>query len=164
MPCSVARALSVVGDRWTLLILRDCLLGLRRFDDLQASLGLSSHLLSTRLARLVDEGILERRPYRERPERHEYRLTAKGRDLYPVIGSLLRWGDRWMAGPEGPPFELVHQRCGQPSVPTLACSSCGEPLEPRDLRLEPNPELGATLPRPRNRPAERARAPTRRTR
>lgn len=164
LPCSVARALAVVGDRWTLLILRDCFLGCRRFDEFQASLGLSSHLLSTRLARLVDEEILERRPYSERPERHEYRLTAKGRDLYPVIGSLLRWGDRWMAGPEGPPFHLVHEGCGHPSDPTLSCSACGEPLEPRALRLEPNPELAELIAKNTSVHTERVRAPRRRTR
>jgi DNA-binding HxlR family transcriptional regulator len=164
LPCSVARALAVVGDRWTLLILRDCFLGARRFDEFQASLGLSSHLLSTRLAKLVEEQILERRLYSERPERHEYRLTAKGRDLYPVIGSLLRWGDRWMAGPEGPPFDLVHESCGHPSDPTLSCSACGDPLEPRDLRLEPNPELAELIAKNTSVHTERARAPRRRTR
>ena len=164
LPCSVARALSVVGDRWTLLVLRDCFLGLRRFDEFQASLGLSSHLLSTRLAMLVDEDILERRPYSERPARHEYRLTAKGRDLYPVIGSLLRWGDRWMAGAEGPPFALVHEDCGHASDPTLSCSACGEPLEPRALRLEPNPKLAEMIAKNTSAHTERVRAPRRSTR
>jgi DNA-binding HxlR family transcriptional regulator len=98
LPCPVARTLGVVGDRWTLLILRDCFLGAHRFDEFEASLGLSPHLLSTRLGKLVEHDILERRPYRERPTRHAYRLTEKGRDLYPVIASLLRWGDRWMSG------------------------------------------------------------------
>ncbi len=164
LPCSVARALSVVGDRWTLLVLRDCFLGLRRFDEFQASLGLSSHLLSTRLAMLVDEDILERRPYRERPARHEYRLTAKGRDLYPVIGSLLRWGDRWLAGAEGPPFSVVHEDCGHPSDPTLACSACGEPLEPRALRLEPNPKLAERIAENTSVHTARVRASRRSTR
>ena len=136
LPCSVARTLGVVGDRWTLLILRDCFLGAHRFDEFEASLGLSPHLLSTRLGKLVEHGILERRPYRERPTRHEYRLTEKGRDLYPVIASLLRWGDRWMGGDDAPPFELVHRRCGHRTTPTLTCSECGESIDARDMKAQ----------------------------
>lgn len=136
LPCSVARTLGVVGDRWTLLILRDCFLGAHRFDELEASLGLSPHLLSTRLGKLVEHGILERRPYRERPTRHEYRLTEKGRDLYPVIASLLRWGDRWMGDDADPPLALVHRRCGRHTTPTLTCSECGDPLDARDMKAQ----------------------------
>ncbi len=112
LDCSIAKTLSVIGDRWTLLVLRDCFLGGRRFDHFEASLGLSPHLLSLRLSKLVEHGILQRRPYQERPVRFEYRLTEKGRDLYPVIVSLLRWGDRWMGSEDGPPVELVHRGCG----------------------------------------------------
>src|SRR5262245_9027633 len=93
MTCSVARALSIVGDRWTLLILRDAFLRTRRFEDFQASLNLTRHRLADRLRKLVDAGVLERVRYQERPSRYEYRLTEKGRDLYPVIVSLVRWGD-----------------------------------------------------------------------
>ena len=132
LDCSIARTLSVVGDRWTLLILRDCFLGARRFEQFQASLQLSPHLLSTRLEKLLGHDILERRSYRERPVRHEYRLTAKGRDLYPVILSLLRWGDRWMARGSRP-VELVHRRCGHTTTPTLSCSECGGVLEAREV-------------------------------
>jgi DNA-binding HxlR family transcriptional regulator len=139
LPCSVARALSVVGDRWTLLILRDCFLGARRFDHFSASLGLSPHLLSTRLGKLVDEGILERRPYREQPVRYEYRLTDKGRDLHPVIASLVRWGDRWMAGADGPPATFVHKTCGHRTTPHLVCSECGEAVGARDLQIHMHP-------------------------
>ncbi len=140
--CSIARTLSVIGDRWTLLVLRDCFLGVRRFDDFQRGLGLSPHLLSQRLAKLARHGILERRTYRERPRREEYRLTAKGRDLYPVIASLLRWGDRWMWGEaEERPVELVHRACGRRTTPTLACSECGEPLDARALRPRVDPGL-----------------------
>ncbi len=133
LDCSIARTLSVIGDRWTLLVLRDCFLGGRRFDDFEASLGLSPHLLSTRLAKLVEHGILQRRPYQERPVRFEYRLSEKGRDLYPVIVSLLRWGDRWMASKDGPPVELVHRGCGHTTTPTLTCSYCGDPVEARQM-------------------------------
>ena len=109
MPCSVARTLSVIGDRWTVLILRDCFLGARRFDHFAASLDVSPHVLSTRLGKLVEHGILDRRAYQDHPVRHEYRLTEKGRDLYPVLGSMLQWGDRWMSGPEGPPARVRHR-------------------------------------------------------
>jgi DNA-binding HxlR family transcriptional regulator len=139
MSCSVARALSVLGDRWTLLVLRDCFLGARRFEHFEASLGISPHLLSTRLAKLVEHGVLERRPYRERPTRFEYRLTEKGRDLYPVIASLVRWGDRWMAGEAGPPVVLTHRTCGHPTTPTLTCSECGERLEAREVEATLRP-------------------------
>jgi DNA-binding HxlR family transcriptional regulator len=132
--CSVARSLSVVGDRWTLLVLRDCFRGVRRFDDFLKVLGVSPHVLSTRLARLVEHGVLERRPYREKPVRYEYRLTEKGVDLYPVIVGLLRWGDRWMADEKGPPVELVHRACGHRIHPQLACPECGEPVDPRSMR------------------------------
>ena len=99
--CSIARTLEVVGERWTLLIMRDAFLGVRRFDDIQRDLGIARNVLRDRLARLVEEGLLERRPYQERPPRSEYRLTAKGRDLWPVLHALLRYGDRWYA-PDGP--------------------------------------------------------------
>jgi DNA-binding HxlR family transcriptional regulator len=131
--CSVARSLSVVGDRWTLLILRDCFLGARRFEQFQQSIGLSPYLLSNRLAKLRRNGILERRPYQKRPVRYEYRLTEKGHDLYPVIVSLLRWGDHWMPGKQGPPFDLVHRQCGHKTTPTLTCSECGDVLRAREM-------------------------------
>src|SRR5689334_6277896 len=117
--CSIARTLSVIGDRWTMLVLRDAFLGVRRFEDFQNDLGLSRHLLTDRLATLVDHGILERRPYSEHPPRHEYRLTPKGIDLYPVIISIAGWGDRWMSGEDGPPLRLRHQPCGEIITPTL---------------------------------------------
>ena len=121
--CSVARALSVVGDRWTLLLLRDLFLGARRFEHFETSLGASPHLLSTRLRKLVDHGIVERRPYQEKPVRHEYRLTAKGLDLYPVIVGLVGWGDRWMSDEHGPPVTFEHKTCGHSTHPELHCSA-----------------------------------------
>lgn len=132
--CSVARTLSVVGDRWTLLVLRDLFLGARRFEHFEASLGASPHLLSARLRKLVDHGILERRPYQEKPVRHEYRLTEKGRDLYPVIVGLVGWGDRWMCDEGGPPVTFEHKSCGHSTQPELHCSECGESLQARDVR------------------------------
>ncbi len=141
MTCSVARALSIVGDRWTLLILRDAFLRTRRFEDFQASLRLTRHRLADRLKKLVDAGVLERVRYQDRPPRYEYRLTEKGRDLYPVIVSLVRWGDRWMAGADGPPIELIHRSCGHQITPTLTCPDCGQAISARDMQ----PQLGPAL-------------------
>jgi DNA-binding HxlR family transcriptional regulator len=139
--CSVARALSVVGDRWTLLVLREAFLGVRRFDDFQANLGTTRHRLADRLRKLVAEGVLERVRYQKRPPRFEYRLSEKGRDLYPVIVSLTRWGDRWMAGEDGPPLRLVHRGCGREIMPALTCPECGEPVAARDMQARPGPAL-----------------------
>src|SRR5689334_18558448 len=131
--CSIARPLSFLGERWALLVLRDITLGRRRFDQIQESLGVASNVLSQRLATLVEEGVLERRSYSEHPERFEYRLTEKGLDLEPVLLALLRWGDRWTAGPEGPPLETVHDDCGHSFHMVPTCSECGEELEPRHI-------------------------------
>ncbi|MFN8643966.1 MAG: helix-turn-helix domain-containing protein [Candidatus Binatia bacterium] len=133
MPCSVARTLSVIGDRWTLLVLRDAFLRTRRFEDFQRQLGITRHLLAGRLRKLVAAGILERIRYQEKPARYEYKLTEKGRDLYPVIVALLRWGDRWMSDESGPPLTLVHKSCGHTMHPTLVCPDCGEPIGARDV-------------------------------
>jgi DNA-binding HxlR family transcriptional regulator len=131
--CSVARSLSVVGDRWTMLVLREAFMRIRRFEDFQARTGAPRPVLADRLRTLVDNGVLERRLYSQRPDRFEYRLTEKGRDLYPVVVSLLRWGDRWMSGPPGPPVELRHKACGHVMLPELACPDCGEWVEARDV-------------------------------
>ncbi len=161
LPCSVARTLSVVGDRWTLLVLRDCFLGARRFEAFERSLGISPHLLSTRLTKLVEESILERRLYSERPRRHEYRLTEKGVDLYPVVVSLTRWGDRWMAHDDGPPIAIEHRTCGHETTPVLTCSECHEPLDPREMRPLWNGPRDAAPPGVPPNPRTRTR--TRRT-
>ena len=105
MNCSVAQCLEVVGEWWTLLIVRDALFGVRRFDDFQARLGISRNVLNQRLSRLVDEGVLERVAYQDHPPRYEYRPTAKGVDLWTVVDAMRRWGDRW-AAPDGPPVEF----------------------------------------------------------
>lgn len=140
--CSVARALAVVGERWTLLVVRDLFLGVRRFDRLQRSLGLTRHLLTDRLNKLVEHGIVERVPYQDRPARHEYRLTEKGIDLYPVLLSLVRWGDRWEVDDAGPPVLYVHKGCGEVAMPTLHCPRCGDPVTARDLSPRPRPGAG----------------------
>ncbi len=135
-PCSVARSLSIIGDRWALLILRDCFLGVRRFDHFQSRLGATRHVLSDRLKTLVRAGVLTRKRYQERPARSEYRLTAMGLDLYPVIVSLTHWGDRWLADRRGPPLALVHTRCGATGTATLTCAECHEPFDARSARVE----------------------------
>ena len=154
MTCSVARSLSVVGDRWTMLILRDAFLGIRRFEDFQNDLGTSRHRLAERLRKLVAQGIMQRVEYETRPRRYEYRLTDKGVDLYPVIVSLLKWGDRWMAGADGPPIELVHRTCGEHILPALTCPHCNEELNAREMTARPGPALRK----------KKARAPQRRAR
>lgn len=136
MNCSVARTLEVVGEWWTMLVVREAFNGTRRFDDFQARLGIARNVLATRLQSLVDHGILERRRYQERPERFEYRLTDKGRDLYPVLITMMRWGDKWEAGPEGPPVRLVHESCQHEPDPVLTCSHCGERINARQMRAE----------------------------
>jgi len=141
-PCSIARTVDLLGDWWTPLVLREAFYGVRRFDDFQRSLRIGRNVLTQRLNRLVDEGVLERVPYQERPLRHEYVLTDKGRDLYPVILALLRWGDTWLAGDDGPPVVLHHTTCDHDTHAEVVCSVCGEPLRARDVR----PRLGPGYP------------------
>ena len=139
--CSIARALEVVGERWTLLVLRDAFSGVRRFEDFQRSLGIARNVLAARLGRLVDEGVLERVPYQSRPERFEYRLTEKGLELWPVIVGLLRWGDEHYPTPDGVPRILEHRGCGGAVDAHLTCERCGARLGPRDVRSLPGPAL-----------------------
>lgn len=139
--CSVARTLSVVGERWTLLILRDAFFGTRRFDNFQHNLGITRHRLSERLGKLVDQGVLVKVAYNKRPVRYEYRLTRKGLALYPVLMSLTRWGDDWMDNGEGVPLEYVHLGCGKKTTPLLACSECGEALRPEEVTAQIGPAL-----------------------
>ncbi|MBU0901963.1 MAG: helix-turn-helix transcriptional regulator [Gammaproteobacteria bacterium] len=146
-PCSLARALAVVGDRWTLLVLRECFLGVRRFDEFEKRLGITRHVLADRLKKLTEAGVLDKVAYQQRPLREEYCLSAKGRDLYPAIMALVHWGDSHMSGVEGAPIRHVHRTCGQPMHGVLVCSDCGEPLQPRDVQLEEAPALkGQLLP------------------
>lgn len=131
--CSVARTLDVVGERWTLLVLRDAFQGKRRFEEFATSLPVARNVLSDRLRTLVDADILERRQYEERPPRFEYRLTAKGMDLYPVIVALLQWGDRYLAGEDGPPVEIRHRDCGGSVGVQAVCGDCGTPVHAREV-------------------------------
>ena len=124
---SIAATLAAVGDRWTLLILRDLFRGVRRFEHLRSDLGIARNLLTDRLQRLVQLEIVHRVPYQDRPVRHEYRLTAKGADLSPALVALMRWGDRWYAV-DGPPTLLVHDACGTPLDQAVSCPACHEPV------------------------------------
>jgi DNA-binding HxlR family transcriptional regulator len=137
--CSIARTLEVLGERWTLLLVRDALQGIRRFDDFQRSLGLARNVLTDRLKRLVDAEVLERVPYQERPMRYEYRLTAMGRELAVPLLGLMHWGDRHLAGPEGPPRLTRHHACGGEVHARLVCATCGEPIGPEGVDVLPGP-------------------------
>src|SRR3954453_3093027 len=139
--CSIARTVAVLGERWTLVILREAFSRRRRFEDIQRDLGIARNILADRLQTLVAEGILERQAYQQRPKRFEYRLTDKGRDLYPVLIALMQWGDRYTAGDAGPPVELVHQTCGHVMHPQLVCDPCGEPVDPREVPPQAGPGL-----------------------
>jgi DNA-binding HxlR family transcriptional regulator len=141
--CSIARSLEVVGERWSLLILRSVLLGARRFDELLDVLGIPRSVLTARLRRLVDEGVLERRPYQEHPPRHEYRATAKGRDLWPVLAHLMRWGDAHYPDARGVPMLVEHRDCGGRPDEHLVCDRCGEPLHWGSVVVRPGPALAA---------------------
>jgi DNA-binding HxlR family transcriptional regulator len=141
MNCSIARTLDIVGEWWTLLIVRDAFLGVTRFDDFQARLAISRNILTQRLNHLVDHEILERVPYQDHPPRFEYRLTDKGRDLCHVVTALRQWGDRW-AAPDGPPLRVRHKSCGHVSRAIPVCSHCGERLELDDVTVFAGPGSG----------------------
>jgi len=124
--CSIARTLDLIGEKWALLALREVFLGNRRFDEMVRRTGAPRDTLTARLKTMTAAGILERRPYSEHPARFEYHLTEAGRDLYPVIATLMHWGDKYLAGQDGPPLVLEHA-CGHRFVPQLTCQACGEP-------------------------------------
>ena len=132
MDCSVAQCLEVVGEWWSMLIVRDVFLGVTRFEDFQRRLGISRNILQQRLSRLVDAGVLTRVPYSDHPPRSDYRLTDKGRDLWPVLTAMRQWGDTY-AAPTGPPIEVTHRDCGSTAPLVLTCADCGAVVGPRDV-------------------------------
>ena len=132
MACSIARTLDVIGEPWSPLVLRDVWVGITRFDQLQADLGISRKVLTERLNHLVDHGVLERRPYDQRP-RHEYVLTEKGAELVEMLMVMTAWGDKWQAGAAGPPVLFRHHACGEVTHVELRCSGCGEPMGAGDV-------------------------------
>ena len=127
----------ILGDRWTPLVLCAAFLGLRRFDEIQSSLEIATNILTHRLNYLVDHNILERRQYSERPPRYEYRLTAKGRDLFPHALMLMQWGDRWLAPAAGPNLRVFHKTCGARLNAVVACSHCHKTIDPHDVTFPP---------------------------
>ena len=133
-PCPIARTTDLMGDWWTPIVMREAFLGVRRFDDFQRSLSLSRGILAQRLARLVDEGLLEKRPYQDRPTRHEYLLTDKGRDFYPVLAAMWRFGEDWL-WPEGeaPPIALVDRNSGARVEPRVVDACTGKPIDVRSV-------------------------------
>ena len=141
--CSIARALELVGERWTMLVLREAFTGRRRFDEMAEDLGIARNVLTARLQRLVEEGVLTKVRYQERPERFEYRLPEKGLDLWPILISLLQFGDQHYA-PAGPPVVLMHKDCGGTLDVHRTCERCGAKLTARDVRAHPGP--GASVP------------------
>lgn len=131
------RAFQVLGDRWTSHLIAQAFMGVQRFNDLQAALGVAPNILSDRLARLVTLGVLRRMRYQERPERWEYRLTDTGRDLYPLILELIRWGDRWLDGGAGPPLITYHRPCGCRLTPRITCDQCGAVADVASVTADP---------------------------
>lgn len=139
--CSVARALAIFGDRWTLLIIRDAFRRVRRFSAFQESLGITKHRLSDRLNRLVDEGVLRKELYDDNRARYEYRLTQKGLDLFPILMSVAQWGDKWVCDSDGTPLTFTHNDCGQITHPKFICDCCGGDLHAKNLTPETGPGI-----------------------
>lgn len=143
-PCSIARTVDLLGDWWTPLVLREAFYGVRRFDGFERGLGIGRNVLTQRLARLVEESILVRTPYQDRPARYEYNLTDKGRDLFGVLAVMNAWGDRWIA-PDGAPVLLHHTACEHDTRATVVCEHCQQPLEARDVNARLGPGYPAAL-------------------
>jgi DNA-binding HxlR family transcriptional regulator len=135
MDCSIAQCLEVVGEWWSLLILRDAFMGVSKFDVFQRRLGISRNILQQRLERLVEERVLTKSSYSEHPPRFDYRLTDKGRDLWPVINAMRQWGDHY-AAPNGPPVVMMHTTCGEQTSAVLVCDHCGEPMDLHTVRVK----------------------------
>ncbi len=139
--CTVGRAMAILGEKWTIVVLREVFSGVRRFDDMRVRTGVPRQVLTNRLAMLVEHGVLRREPYREPGARvrHEYRLTPKGLDLYPVLIAVAAWGDRYLADPEGPPLEFAHRDCGSPVHAEIRCADGHEVGDNRDVVPRPGP-------------------------
>lgn len=154
-PCAFARTLSVVGDRWSLLILRDCFMRVRRFEDFHDRLGIARPILTDRLRKLVANFVLTRVAYQQNPTRYEYRLTQKGIDLYPVIMAMVHWGNVHMADRKGRPLLHRHNACGHDFDPVMACSECGEEIAARQVSIRPGPGARDAIHLPPEAPARR---------
>jgi len=143
-PCTIARSANVLGDAWNLLIMRQACLGARRFDEFRTRLGIGRGILTAHLGELVDEELLDRVPYQDNPPRYEYRLTDKGRDVYPILAAMAAWGDKWLTGPEGTPLVLHHTACDHDMQARVVCSECAEQIDVRQVIALPGP--GAASP------------------
>lgn len=141
MECSVARTLDTIGDRWSLLILRDAFYGVRRFEDFRDDLGVARNILTDRLQKMVSHGVLDRVQYEDKPPRFEYRLTDKGKELLPVVLTMMQWGNKWTQEDEKGPITLTHLTCGHEAKAVVTCSHCHEELVRRELKVEPLPEI-----------------------
>ncbi|MEP3245373.1 MAG: helix-turn-helix domain-containing protein [Sneathiella sp.] len=142
--CSIARSLAVFGDRWTLMILRNCFLGVKRFDDFLQDLSVSRTILTDRLNKLVEHGVLEKVPYQTKPTRYDYKLSHKGRDLHPIILAIAEWGDAYYAIDGEPPILRHHKSCGHDFNSKAVCSECGEVIKPHDVSARRNPKARKT--------------------
>lgn len=145
--CSMARGLAIFGDRWTLLIIRDAFRRVKRFSDFQKSLGITKHRLSDRLNRLVDAGILKKVAYDQTGKRFEYRLTEKGLDLYPILMSVVQWGDKWESDEDGAPVVYTHKPCGHRMNAKYVCDCCGEEIRATDIEPHAGPGVTEKLKR-----------------
>jgi DNA-binding HxlR family transcriptional regulator len=141
MTCSIAQSLEVIGEWWTLLILRDAFFGITRFEQFQERLGIARNVLASRLDGLVEHGVLERRSYDEARERYDYVLTEKGKALWPVLTTIRQWGDEWIVGTGNEPVQMVHTKCGEHTTAALMCDRCGEKIHRRDVRVVAGPGL-----------------------
>jgi DNA-binding HxlR family transcriptional regulator len=145
MECSIARSLALAGEPWSPLVIRDVYVGINRFDEIQRDLGISRKVLAERLKHLVEAGMLERRPYSERPPRFEYALTPMGQEFVDVLMAMVRWGDRWTAT-DGPPALYRHRSCGEITFAVPHCAACGEEMHSGDVDVEPGPGFTGVAP------------------
>ena len=138
-PCTIARSAAVLGDHWNILLIRQACLGTRRFEEFHQTLGTGRNILTIRLNQLVADGIFDRVEYQTSPSRSEYRLTQKGRDVFPILAAMAAWGDRYMTGPEGTPLVLHHTACSHDTHAVVVCAECTEPIDVRQILAKPGP-------------------------
>lgn len=139
--CSISRSLAIFGDTWTLLVIRQIFLRIRRFSDIQASLGITKHRLSDRLNRLIEEDIIYKELYDAKANRYEYRLTERGLDIYPILMSITQWGNKWASDDDGDPVTYVHKSCGHVMNPVMICGHCGDKLDPTQVVVNVGPGI-----------------------
>jgi len=141
--CSLARTLGVIGDRWTMLVLREAFLGTRRYDDFQGNLAAAPHIVASRLKKLVAHKVLEKRRYQDHPPRYEYRLTERGHELYPALIALIGWGEKWLKSEQGPATIRTHKGCNHRLHTVTTCAACGAAITARDVKAHLTPRYAA---------------------